>query len=494
MEVGLLVVRLILFAVFAVAGIGKLLDIKGAIKATENFGVPKVLAKVIGNALPFLELLLAFGLLFETTSRFAAIGLTSLLAVFIGGMLNQMRLGNAPECHCFGQFKSEPVSRKSVARNVVFAVMSLILVFAGGTGQQLSAVNWIGELTAAEKMFGVFGLVITVLSAVAIGFLSHILTLQKQLAGRIDQLDFISNEHNHGEHRDDVSHPADGLPIGAAAPDFTLPDVTGKQIEFEHLLMQTKPLLFFYVSPTCEPCNALLPEIDVWQTELKDKCTFVFISEGTPKDNIAKFGKDRIVLLQKDREVSKAFSAKWTPTAFLVQTDGTMASRLAAGDTAIRELIGELRLQKTISFATNTGSENQAEIRIGEELPQFSLKSLDGQTVEPHQLIGSKHLLTFFSLHCSFCQKMVDEIKDWEKIKGRDEPNLVLMSDGEIEAHKELGLSSTILIDKDNAISNQLGMNGTPSAILVDEHGKIVSETAIGADQIWSLIGFKKVK
>jgi peroxiredoxin/uncharacterized membrane protein YphA (DoxX/SURF4 family) len=489
MEVGLLAIRLVLFAVFAVAGIGKLLDIKGSIKATENFGIPESLSKIIGNMLPYLELLLAVGLLFQTTSWFAAIGLTCLLTAFIVGMLNQMRLGNAPECHCFGQFSSEPVSNKSVVRNVVFAVLSLALIVAGTNNQGLSAVNWINELTSAEKLFGVFGLVISALLAFAINFLSLILAQQKQLAKQIEHLDFISNEHNHGEHRDDVSHPADGLPIGASAPDFVLPDVNGKQVEFEHLLMQTKPLLFFYVSPTCEPCKALLPEIDVWQSDLKNKVNFVFISEGSPKENIEKFGKERTVLLQKDREVTSKFLAKWTPTAFLVQTDGTIASRLAAGDIAIRELVNQIKVQETVSFVANEGVANQLKPLIGEELPPFSLLNLDGQTVEPHKLIGSKNVLTFFSLNCSFCKKMVEEIKDWEKIKGKDEPNLVIMSDGEIDAHKELGLRSTILIDKGNTISNKLGMNGTPSAILVDETGKIVSETAIGAEQIWSLIG-----
>jgi hypothetical protein len=32
-------------------------------------------------------------------------------------------------------------------------------------------------------------------------------------------------------------------------------------------------------------------------------------------------------------------------------------------------------------------------------------------------------------------------------------------------------------------------MQGTPSAILVNERGIVVSETAIGAPDIWSLIG-----
>ena len=35
-------------------------------------------------------------------------------------------------------------------------------------------------------------------------------------------------------------------------------------------------------------------------------------------------------------------------------------------------------------------------------------------------------------------------------------------------------------------------MNGTPSAVLINENGKIISEVAVGAEQIWTLIGKRK--
>ena len=35
------------------------------------------------------------------------------------------------------------------------------------------------------------------------------------------------------------------------------------------------------------------------------------------------------------------------------------------------------------------------------------------------------------------------------------------------------------------------GMFGTPSAVLVNDEGKIISETAVGAANIWSLVGKK---
>ncbi len=105
---------------------------------------------------------------------------------------------------------------------------------------------------------------------------------------------------------------------------------------------------------------------------------------------------------------------------------------------------------------------------------------------------GGKTLVAFWSLTCPFCVSMMEDLREWEKQKGRDEPKLVVFSDGDTETHRELNLQSPILLDKDYKTAGKLGMHGTPSAILVNEDGTIVSETAIGAAQIWALIGKRK--
>ena len=52
METFLLLIRLILFAIFALAGIGKFLDLDGSEKAVKDFGVPEDLAKPFSVLLP----------------------------------------------------------------------------------------------------------------------------------------------------------------------------------------------------------------------------------------------------------------------------------------------------------------------------------------------------------------------------------------------------------------------------------------------------------
>jgi hypothetical protein len=55
--------------------------------------------------------------------------------MFSVGILVQIRQGNAPDCHCFGQVYSEPASRSSLVRNIILMLLTLTLVVSGRGGQ-----------------------------------------------------------------------------------------------------------------------------------------------------------------------------------------------------------------------------------------------------------------------------------------------------------------------------------------------------------------------
>jgi peroxiredoxin len=497
MEVVLLLIRIILFGIFALAGIGKLLDLPGSEKAVKDFGVPEDLAKPFSILLPVAEIFIAVLLLFVQTSWLGAIGGFLLLLVFIGGMIFQMAKGNAPDCHCFGQIHSEPVSAKSLIRNAVFASLAFVLIVSGSENQGLSLFDSSNDSSEGNFMSLILGFATVGLLAAAVYFLKLISEQQTQIMRRIEILELTSHEGREIE-RENVSNPREGLPIGASVPDFELPDVNGRSVAFEHLLAQSKPMLFFFVSPNCIPCAALLPEIEAWQKELEGKINFVFISSGQAKENLDKFagGNLKQILLQKDREVSTLFGALWTPTALLVNADGTIASHPAAGDAAIRELVEKTKAQnfeEKFLFVVNENSNgNGKPPKIGENVPEFSIEDISGKQISQNNFQGRKTLVAFWSLTCPHCINMMEDLREWENQKGQDEPNLIVFSDGETEAHKTLNLNSPILIDKEYEIAQNFGMHGTPSAVLVNEDGRIVSETAIGAEQIWALVGKRK--
>lgn len=490
MEILFLALRLALAAVFGVAAFGKLADREGSEKALNDFRVPKALVPALIYLLPLSEIVVAISLLFVEISWFGAIGAAGLFAVFTGGMVYQFAKGNAPDCHCFGQIHSEPVGVSSILRNVALIAIAVVLIVAGPLNQ---GVNLAG--TDQDVMQFVIGIAVIGLLAVVVYFLKKISEQQVQIMRRIELMELVAQEGGSVE-REEVSSPHEGLPIGGHFPDFELLDVNANSVSLTRLKEQATPTLFFFVSPTCNPCKALLPEIDAWRKELMGKVNFVFISNGKAQDNIDKFGNDpmRPILLQKQRELAEAVKAQWTPTVILMDANGRVASHATAGDAAIRGLIEQIRsedLDQEFTYFSHDHDHGHSHNKIGESVPQFSVQDIKGEVIDSDYFKGHQTLVTFWSPTCQFCNSMMDELRAWEKTKGADAPKLVLFSEGDRQAHEEFQLNSPVILDEGYKTAAGFGMFGTPSAVLVNEDGRIISETAVGAANIWSLVGKK---
>ena len=490
MDLFLLILRLALAAVFGTAGIAKLFDPAGSAKAAADFGVPAPLTRTVAYMLPVAELLIAGSLLFVQFSWFGAIGAAGLLLVFTIGMSVQLAKGNAPDCHCFGQIHSEPVGRASIARNVALLVLAAFLVIRG-RGQQ--GINFL--TSNQDVMLLSLGLGVIVLLAIAVTLLKRISDQQTELMRRVELMELVSRE-GAGVEREDVGHPHEGLPIGAVFPDFELEDLGGYRISLADLKVARIPLLFIFISPNCTPCNALIPEFQQWQKDLFGKIKFIFVSTGTSEDNETKFGsgRDLLVLLQKDRELAESVKARWTPTAVLMDAGGRIASHINAGDTAIRSLVSDIKtrdVSEEFTYFSNGNGHSQSN-KVGQSIPAFSVEDISGRKISSDDLKGHQTLVTFWSPTCPFCQQMLDDLREWEKVKGKDDPALVVFSDGEADEHDKIGLRSPLILDKGHQTAAGFGMFGTPSAVLIDEDGRFISETATGAPDIWALVGRRK--
>src|SRR5699024_11314526 len=58
-------------------------------------------------------------------------------------------------------------------------------------------------------------------------------------------------------------------------------------------------------------------------------------------------------------------------------------------------------------------SEEQAEIEVGEEAPDFELETLDGETTKLSDLKGKKVILNFWATWCPPCQKEMPEMQEF---------------------------------------------------------------------------------
>lgn len=490
MEIGLLLLRLLLAGIFTLAGVAKFLDLRGSEKAFKAFGVPAAIALPSSVALSIAEIVIALLFLFTSTSWYAAIGGAGLLVLFIVQMIYQMAKGNAPDCHCFGQLHSEPVGYKSIVRNIVLAGLTFVLV-ARGNGQQGPS---LADPTV-DLIQVVFGIVIIGGLGVAIAYLRKITDQQRELMRRMDIIEVMAQDGGGSVERADVLNPAERLPIGAPFPDFELSAINGDKVSRETLMADGRSVLFFFVSPACDPCQALAPEIVEWRNDLAGRVNCVLVSSGSAKENVDKFGEQAgPVLLQKKRELADEVKAQWTPTAILMNAAGSIASHVAVGDKAIRDLVERViaaEIEDRFTHFENANGHSHKN-KIGESIPEFSLEDTRGNRIEANAFTGRQTLVTFWSPTCPHCKEMMSDLRKWDKGKGADEPALVVFSDGERDEHERLGLKSPIVLDSGYKTAEKFGMFGTPSAVLVDGEGKIVSETAVGAADIWALVGKRK--
>ena len=118
----------LLFAAAGALKIGHASDLAATITAF-GLGLPPVLVAIVAIALPPFELLLGVyligGWLLPLTSAAAAL----LLAAFIGVVASVVARGLAVPCGCFGPGDTAPATWATVARDGLFLVPALYLVW-----------------------------------------------------------------------------------------------------------------------------------------------------------------------------------------------------------------------------------------------------------------------------------------------------------------------------------------------------------------------------
>src|SRR5215213_4041502 len=513
MDAALLIARLLVAAVFTLAGVAKLADRRGSRQAIIDFGVPSALAAPLGLLLPLAELAVAATLLPASTAWWGALGALVLLSLFVVGISVNLARGRTPECHCFGQLHSAPVGWRTLARNGVLAAVAGFVLWEGyGGGAGPSAVAWLGVLSTGQLLGLLGGVLVLALLAGQWWLLAHLLRQNGRLLVRLEAVEAslaTGGSVAPAENGAPVHQEAEGLPVGSAAPEFGLSGLHGETLTFDALRSSGKPVMMLFTDPNCGPCNAMLPEVGRWQEEHAQKLTLSLISRGDVEENKTKASEHGLtnVLLQEDWEVSASYEVRGTPSAVLIDTDGKIASPVARRAEGIRGLlsyaVGERaqlpmqphQHQTEGQPCPNCGKVHaaaptvEAAQKVGEEAPEVKLPDLEGNTVELADFRGEETLMLFWNPGCGFCQQMLPDLKEWEVASHEDAPKLLVVSAGSEEANREMGLASPVLLDQQFAVGRAFGASGTPSAVLVDKEGKVASEVAVGAPAVLELAG-----
>jgi thiol-disulfide isomerase/thioredoxin len=261
----------------------------------------------------------------------------------------------------------------------------------------------------------------------------------------------------------------------------------------DHLLARGKPVMLVFTDPGCGPCAELLPELGRWQQEYAEKLTISLVGRGSVEENSAEVSQYGVggVLLQEDWEVADAYKVDATPGAVIVGPEGTIQSPVAEGPDEVEELVAravEAGAQLPLYFAAAQEEDDELEApKVGEPAPELSLPDLTGNDVSLDDFRGEETLVLFWSPDCGFCQEILPDVKEWEAALPEGAPRLLVVSDGTVEDNKAMGFGSTVVLDHDYVVSDDFGVNGTPTAVLVDAEGRIASELALGTSEVLAL-------
>ncbi|MBS1880222.1 MAG: redoxin domain-containing protein [Actinobacteria bacterium] len=310
----IVVSRLGLAALWALAALGKLRSWQRWLRTLEGIGARGRLLAPLAVAVPALELALAVGLLVSPVARAAALGSAALLGSFALVVAISLLWGREPECNCFGSAGSSPLSWGLVGRDLALATLAL-------------AIAW-------EPRFEIAPLLLVGAAAVALiavlGWLCFaLLRRHGQALARIDALE---------------AGAAPGLrpapPVGSAAPAFLVHDLAGDPVSSTDLLAGARTLLLVFVDPDCGPCRVLLPKLARWGAE-PGRPRIAVIGSGAVDALAAAAAEAGLTeaLVQEEREVATAYGIAGTPAAVLVSARGMVASSLALGTAAVEALV-----------------------------------------------------------------------------------------------------------------------------------------------------------
>src|SRR5712691_9360297 len=133
----------------------------------------------------------------------------------------------------------------------------------------------------------------------------------------------------------------------------------------------------------------------------------------------------------------------------------------------------------------------------------FSLRSIEGQTITSESLRGEVVVLAFGAswLPLSKAQlqglrKLADEYSErgvvvyWVSTESEDPKSKNFASDEQLRAFSQkYGLKLTVLRDPDGVVSKKFGVDQLPSIIILDKQGNVFGEPISGLDPNGNLAG-----
>ncbi|WP_256840210.1 MauE/DoxX family redox-associated membrane protein [Ornithinimicrobium faecis] len=330
---------LVLAAVLATSGVGKVRHPEGAAEAAASLGVSAALrGPGWVRAHPWLELALAV-LLLVLPHPFSVVTAAATLVLFLAYLALVCRAvasGADVTCHCFGSVGTGVVDGWTVARNAVLVALGGVVLVDAALGE--SALARFGALSGSSARGGSvdagsvggdnawWWLAALVVTAV-------VTYLVVRPGERADRARGSSLE------RASAAAPA----LRMAIPDVPVTRAkSAVPVSLRDVVAERRALLLL-LSPGCGPCRMISAHLKDWSREMSDTGLVVAhaISFSAMRDSQPEW--EPFFAQDTEGAVARAFDDPARPWAVLLGADGRVESAPAQGYTAIASLVDDLR-------------------------------------------------------------------------------------------------------------------------------------------------------
>ena len=295
-----------------------------------------------------------------------------------------------------------------------------------------------------------------------------------------------------------------GLAIGTPAPPFELPDVAGERSSLANFRGRVVLLIFF--DPHCGFCLKMAPDLAALGRDGTGAGPLpLVITAGDVKANVDLIEKHNIqcrVLMQTGREIANLYQTTGTPTGYLVDGEGRIATELAIGATAVLALAQRPTPKSADSIPAShepqyKGNRSLADSRInrsglsvGTPAPKFTLPRVGGGELSLELFRGRRVVLLFSDPECGPCDSLMPDLM---RFAGKHPEVSVLMvgrgditaNESKVERHR---VTFPVVVQPHWSISRLYGIFATPVGYLIDEGGTIAAPVAVGAEAIRALL------
>jgi peroxiredoxin len=305
--------------------------------------------------------------------------------------------------------------------------------------------------------------------------------------------------------------PAPTLPVGANAPAFTLPDLSGRQQALAQF--RGKRVLLIFFNPDCGFCTKMAPALAQLPPDGGDgRPVPLVVTTGCRRKNrrlVKQFALRCQVLLQEGMEIATKYQVSGTPVGYLIDERGLIASGQAVGSDALLRLAeapgqgnGSAGHKGPVEANGRHGPRGKLNkglahsrlkrdgLKAGTPAPGFRLPRVDGGELALEEYRGRRVLLVFSDPQCGPCDQLAPQLERLHR--ERSDLSVLMISRKDVELNRQKivnhGLTFPVALQQGWEVSREYAMFSTPVGYLIDEQGVIAADPAVGFDAIPDLV------